>query len=170
MTKGEEIAMIAAKYIGFQETPNNSGFKNKDFEKRMKEVGWDKGMAWCSYFSELVWAEAYSKNDEVKKRIKELFSGSATATYKNFDLNKLFKTDRTPEVGSVVIFRHGNGWQGHAAIVEKVVDANNIVTIEGNTNSAGGREGVEVARKIRKLDKPYTPTGLNFVGIIHPMQ
>ena len=170
MTINESIAMIAAKYIGFQETPNNSGFKDKEFEQRMKDVGWDKGMAWCTFFCELVWKEAYSKNDEIKKRLTELFSGSATTTYKNFDLNKLFKTSPdTPVVGAIAIYRHGSGWQGHAGIVVKTLE-NATDNVEGNSNDKGGRDGYIVTPKNRKIIQPYKPTGLNLVGFIHPMQ
>lgn len=165
----EEIALIASKYLGKRETPNNSGFVDKDFEKRMKDVGWDKGQSWCVYFCELVWSEAYAKSDEIKRRIKELFSGSATATYKNFDLNKIFTVSQTPVVSAIAIYRFGNDWRGHAAIVEKVLD-NETQGIDGNTDGKGGREGFEVARKKRKIKKPYTPTGLNLVGFIHPIQ
>lgn len=165
----DEIALIASKYIGEMETPNNSGFKDKDFEKRMRDVGWDKGMAWCSFFSESVWKEAYAKNAEVLKRIDQLFSGSATATFKNFDLNKIFKTSKdTPVVGAVAIYRHGNGWQGHAAIVEKILD-NATQNIEGNTSVDGSREGVAVFRKIRPIKSEYKPNGLNLVGFIYPL-
>jgi hypothetical protein len=166
---GQEIALIASKYLGKRETPNNSGFKDKDFEKRMRDVGWDKGQSWCVYFCELVWMEAYAKNDEVKRRITELFSGSATATYKNFDLNKIFTVSQTPVIGAIAIYRYGSDWRGHAAIVEKILP-NATQGIDGNTNDDGGREGIEVARKIRKIKKPYTSTGLNLVGFIHPIQ
>jgi surface antigen len=169
MTIGEKIALTASKYVGQRETLNNSGFKDKELEKRMKEVGWSVGLSWCVYFAELCFKEAYAGNVEMQKRLSELFSGSATATYKNFDLNKLFTVNQQPSIGAVMIFRQGNGWQGHACIVEKI-DGNNIHTIEGNTGENGSREGIMVARKIRKLKKPYTSTGLNLVGFIHPMQ
>lgn len=164
--KGQEIADIAKKYIGQMETPNNSGFKDANFEKKMAEVGWSKTMAWCSYFCELVWDEA--SNEAEKKITDKLFSGSATTTFKNFDLDKTFKTGVLPIVGAIAIFRHGSGWQGHAAIVLNLITPTSFRTIEGNTNDVGGREGYIVAIKTRSTNKPYSSVGLNFVGFIYP--
>lgn len=169
MSINEKIVQVAVSFIGQTEISGNKGFKDKDFENRMRDVGWDTGLAWCSFFAEMCWVNAYAQNDEVKKRLAQLFSGSATTTYKNFDLNKIFKTSTdTPVVGAVAIYRHGNGWQGHAAIVEKILD-NATQNIEGNTNAAGGREGIEVARKVRPIKAEYKPNGLNLVGFIHPL-
>ena len=164
--KSSDVISIATSYLGKTETPNNSGFKDSVFQKKMQEVGWVKGYAWCSYFCELVYKEA-SCERTVTTLLAKLFSGSATATFKNFDLDKTFKTGKEPKIGALVIFRYGNGWQGHAAIVTEVVDKNTIRTIEGNTNNLGSREGIVVAKKTRLINKPFTSTGLNFVGFVY---
>ncbi len=41
-----------------------------------------------------------------------------------------------------------------------------ILLVEGNTNSQGGREGIEVAKKTRKIKVPYSSHGLNLVGFL----
>lgn len=164
--KGTEIADIAKSYIGKTEIPNNAGFTDAKFQKKMEEVGWSKTLAWCSFFAELVWTEACCDNT-LKAVIKKQFSGSATTTFKNFDLDKTFKTGTEPQVGSVAIFRHGNGWQGHAAIVTEIITKTEFKTVEGNTNDKGGREGYIVATKTRKTNNPFTNTGLNLVGFIY---
>lgn len=175
MATTPNIASIAKKYVGQREIPNNAGFKNSDFQKKMEAVGFLKGQAWCAYFAELVWKEAYTNNTPesvaVLKVLDKLFAPSATATYKNFDLdpNKNFKVSQTPVVGAVVIWRHGTGWQGHAGIVTGYsAGSTTFETVEGNTNSAGGREGIEVAVKTRKLNLPLQKDGLNLVGFIIP--
>jgi len=155
--------IIARKYLGQRETPNNSGFKDKAFEKKMTEVGWSKSLAWCSYFAELVWKEAFP---EKKKEFDKLFSGSATATFKNFELAK-WKVGGIPKPGALVVWRYGNGWQGHIGIVSTVRDNGIFTSIEGNTNAAGGREGIEVAEKVRNHLAPYTANGLNIIGFIY---
>ena len=143
------------------------GFKDKVFEKKMEAVGFVKSYAWCALFAELVWTEAY-KGSGLVNVLKKLFSASATTTYKNFDIDGTFKVSQTPQIGAVVIWRHGSGWQGHAGIVVSI-DGDNIGTVEGNTNAAGGREGIEVAAKVRKWkDAPYQANGLNLVGFIIP--
>ena len=166
---GLQIAALAKSYVGITETPNNSGFKDKTFEKKIKETGWSKGAAWCAYFTELVWKEAFTGNAELTKRFDELFSGSATATYKNFDLNQLFTVSKdVPKVGALMIFRYGNDWRGHACIVVQILNDNEVLCVEGNSNDDGAREGYEVCLRKRKIKDKFKPTGLNLVGFVYP--
>ena len=44
-----------------------------------------------------------------------------------------------------------------------------IGTVEGNTNSSGGREGIEVAQKKRKINFEPKERGLVMLGFIHPI-
>ncbi len=164
----EQIKKVAESYIGKRETPNNSGFTDKEFEKRMKEVGWAKSLSWCSFFCELVWKEAYN-SAVINKELDKFFSGSATATYKNFELSGTWKVSKKPSVGAVAIWRFGNDWRGHAGVVTEVSEGS-FKSVEGNTNSSGGREGIEVAKKTRKLGEPFKTKGLNLVGFIVPKE
>jgi hypothetical protein len=164
---GNKIAQIALSYVGKTETPNNSGFTDKVFEKKMVEVGFAKGQAWCAYFAELVCKEAYAGIKDKVATYNKIFSGSSTTTYKNADIAGL--TSKTPVVGSIAIYRYGNGWQGHTAIVTEIVDKTTFKTVEGNTNLNGEREGFVVAKKTRKIGLPYTAKGLNLVGFINPL-
>lgn len=166
---GLQVAAIAKSYVGITETPNNSGFKDKTFEKKIKEVGWSKSMAWCSYFGELVWKEAYHINAEIVKRIDELCNGSATATYKNFDVNQLFECNaEVPKVGAMMVFRYGSDWKGHLCIVVQILGENEVLCVEGNSNDDGAREGYEVCLRKRKIKDKYKAKGLNLVGFIYP--
>lgn len=164
----DKIIETAKKYIGKREEPNNSGFKDKEFEKRMSEVGWQKGHAWCCYFCELVWKEAYNDDKKTVAEINKLFNASATATYKNFELSNNWILSNKPVPGALAVWRQGVDWRGHIGIVTELVDKNTFRTIEGNTNDSGGREGIEVARKMRFLNQPFKPKGLNLVGFICP--
>lgn len=162
-----KVVEIARKYIGQKETINNSGFKDYDFEDRMEKVGWKQGQAWCCYFTELVWKEAYPEKQDLDK----LFSGGAVATYTNFAKDPDYICDKIPEPGAVVIWQYYKNsvphWTGHAGIVVSS-DGLNIYTIEGNTNSQGGREGIEVSEKIRSLDFVPKQNGLVLKGFIKP--
>ena len=60
-TIGDKIVEIAMNYLGQEEVSGNMGFEDDEFEKKMKAVGWEKGQAWCAYFAELVWKEAYKE-------------------------------------------------------------------------------------------------------------
>jgi len=52
--------------------------------------------------------------------------------------------NKNPKVGSLVIFSFS-----HIGLVEKVLRGGRIQTIEGNTDSSGGRTGGRVMRKVR---------------------
>ena len=167
----ERIINAATAYLGFTEKPGNSGFTDAGFERRMKEVGWQKSQAWCAYFGELVWKEAYQESFTILKKLNECFSGSATATFRNFDIDGTFPTSQHPSLGALAIYRYGVGWQGHLGIVIRVDDLDKrLANIEGNTNSAGGREGFEVAKKGRLIKPPFSKKGLNLVGYVHPIE
>lgn len=155
------VVDIARKYIGQTEKPGNAGFSDAEFEIRMKAVGFQKGHAWCSYFAELCFKEAYPE-----KELDKLFSASAVQTFKNFK-DAGYPVDLIPEAGKLVIWQNMTQgipqWSGHVGIVT-VVMANCFSTIEGNTNDSGGREGIEVAEKVRTLNRKHT--GLNVLGFI----
>jgi hypothetical protein len=158
----KDLAKVATKYIGKTETPNNSGFSDKEFQKRMEQVGWSIGQSWCAYFTELCAIEAFPS---LKDELTKLFSASATATWKNFQIDK--KTSITPKVGSLAVWRYGNGWQGHIGVVSKIVDDKTFESIEGNTNDKGGREGYIVTPRTRKIGSKYSSAGLNLIGFIN---
>lgn len=164
----EKIVATARGYIGQTETANNKAFTSPAFQKKLEAVGWITGQAWCAYTGELIWTEA-TDDIATKKLITKYFSASATATFKNFDLAPEFETGQVPKVGALVIWRHGAGWQGHLGVVVEVgADKIAFKAVEGNTNNAGGREGVVVALKPRKIKEPYKPIGLNLVGFVYP--
>ena len=160
-----KLKEVAEKYIGQTEISGNKGFNDKKFEKKLKEVGWDVGLAWCSFFAEACAKEAYP---EKVKELDKLFSGSATATYKNFELAG-YKVSQTPEVGNLAVWRYGNTWKGHIGIVVETTDTN-YKTVEGNTNDGKGRECYIVAKHSHSLFAPLQPAGLNLIGFINPVK
>jgi hypothetical protein len=159
------VIATAEKYLGQTEIAGNKGWVDKAFEKRMKAVGWAVGHSWCAYFTELVWKEAYAGH-KVAPTFDKLFSASATATYANFSASSLYKVGKLPAPGALAVWRLGTGWQGHIGIVTKV-SGSTFDTIEGNTNAQGSREGMYVARKLRRLGQPVRPNGLNLVGFVY---
>lgn len=159
------IVQVAQSYLGQREKDGNRGWLDPVFEAKMKAVGWKVTDSWCCYFTELVAKEAFAENAEMVKAFDTLFSPNCQATYANFSGSKLFKVSKVPKPGALVIWRLGKGWKGHIGVIESIKDGF-MTTIEGNTNAAGGREGVEVARKRRKLAWTYG-SGLNLVGFIY---
>lgn len=171
-----EIIHTALSYIGQEEILGNQGFKVEEFEQKIKNSGWLIGQAWCSYFAEAVWKEAYQQWDATMfTRLDTLFSASAVQTYKNFHKAKDFVTSRKFKAGCLVVWQNYRNWKphwtGHIAIgVKSHFKAKKIETIDGNTNDKGGREGYIVANKIRSLDFTTKEKGLVLIGFIHPKE
>ena len=156
---------VARQYIGQTEKPGNMGFNDATFEKKMQEVGFQKGHAWCSYAVELWFKEAYPERfDELDK----LFSGSTIQTFRNFR-DAAYPIDHVPVVNHLVIWQMMKEGKpqptGHAGIVSEVKSSWEFKSIEGNTNSHGGREGFEVAEKERKVLATVV-NGLKVLGFI----
>lgn len=159
------ISDNALSYVGQREKPGNSGFKDPEFEKEMKEEGWQYGWAWCAVFAKVVFKNVYpEKASELDKR----FSPSAVQTFHNFK-NAGYPIYSQPVLDSLVVWQNYKKgiaqWSGHVGIVVDVLDQNIFRSVEGNANSAGGREGVEVAViKRNALSKP--DTGLRLLGFV----
>ena len=157
---------IAKSYIGQKEKPSNLGFDDAEFEVKMQAVGFQKTHAWCSYFAELVFKEAYPKKFE---ELDKLFSASAVQTYRNFR-DAAYLMHNMPQKDCLVIWQMQKDgkpqWQGHAGIVVDVQPNNWIFeSVEGNTNDGGGREGYIVARRTRK-HLADVRDGLKVLGLI----
>lgn len=167
VTLADLVISAARSLIGQREEPNNSGFKDKNVEKRMKEVGWNKGQAWCSYAAELAWKEGFGKSHPLYIELDKRFSGSARQTLANFKMSDNFKTGTEPKPGALCVWKLGNSWQGHIGIVSEVLPGGKFKCIEGNTNASGGREGIEWAEKTRQTGLPFTKTGLNIEGFVY---
>jgi hypothetical protein len=159
-----KIIEVAKKYNGFKEKPGNTGFIDKEHEKKMRAVGWVPGHAWCAYQIEAWFAEAYP---ERANELKSLMVPSAVNTHRNL-VRAGYKSTMVPEVGAFVFWQRmkdGLGqWTGHAGLVIEVKDNVNFVSIEGNTNGAGSREGDGVYIKNRVVRK--VEDGLQVIGFI----
>ncbi len=92
---------IAEKYIGITEKSGNMGFVDADFEVKMKQVGFVLGQAWCCYFMELVFKEAYP---EKFRELDKLFSGSTVQTFKNFE-GAAYPIGQVPQLDTLVIWQ-----------------------------------------------------------------
>ena len=159
------VVEIARKYLGQTEISGNKGFNDKVFEKRMKDVGWLPGLAWCSFLGEMIWREAYPF---FSKDFDKLFSGSATTTYKNFE-QAGWPVGQVPKVGALVVWRLGTGWQGHLGVVT-TENIKSFTSVEGNTNDGKSREGYIVAEHPHIISKTLKPNGLNLVGFVYPKE
>ena len=147
----------ASSYVGIVEKGgNNQGFSNPEFEKDIKEVGWGKGQAWCSYFVMLLFKKCSIPND---------ITGWSPSTYNKKDViytdGKFYKSFNDGDV-LIMTLSYTNMYNtgrykgiGHTGIVDKIGQYS-IRTIEGNTNEQGMRDSRTtdgVYYKIRPLTK-----------------
>ena len=165
MNKSKEIIENAMSYIGQHEISGNKGFLDPKFEAEMKEEGWQMGQAWCSLFAKVVFKNVFP---EKAAELDKLFSSSAVQTFKNFE-NAAYPINNLPREGNLVIWQQMKDgvpqWQGHAGIVVELKSTWEFKSVEGNTNEAGGREGVTVAVKERKVLKDVW-NGLKVLGFV----
>ena len=163
----------ASSLIGMKEKSGNMGFLDKDFEDNMKDIGFDNGDAWCTLFVELVWKNAYAAYKSYMVTLLDaIFSESAVKTFSNFKLSKEFKNlvTHTPDPGALVFWqKYNNGlpdWRGHAGIFLQM-SGGKMITIEGNTNDGGSRDGDGVYKKSRDLNY-FNDNGLRLLGFVNP--
>lgn len=161
----EAVVAFARQHVGYEEVPGNNGFKDPAFDTKMRQVGFENTWAWCALFAELCWSyPTYDNKWKVFQSISDNFSANAVRTFENFEKDDtgLFQVHTTylPSPGDVVIWEKRRGgvpvkrdiWTlGHAGIIEFVNELT-FTAIEGNTNASGGREGIEVARKVRPFN------------------
>jgi hypothetical protein len=163
-TRFMKIVDIARGYIGEFEVAGNQGFKDKKFEAKMVEDGFNQGDSWCCIFQNMIWEEAYPEHEEI---LNGLFHKSCDKTLKNFKAAG-YGISMTPVVGSLMIMKHfidgKEQWTGHAGVVVEKLNSVTWISIEGNTNSKGSREGDSVQPKTRTLT--YPKTGLHLAGFV----
>jgi len=165
------VISYANDFVGQEEKPGNNGFKGAKFDALIRKyTSFANGHAWCVYFCWLCWALSYEDFNEDFELANDEFSGGAVRTFRHF--KKLGWTSDEPEVGSIAIwqkYRKGAPTSsGHAAIVSGW-DERYLITIDGNTNDKGGREGYIVAdNKKRKISLKPRYNGLILLGFIHP--
>lgn len=170
----EKIVQVAKSYKGQTEILGNKGFTDPVFLKKMKDAGWQLGNAWCTLLTEIIWKDAYGKENKLWAVIDKLFSASALATYYNFAHSTLFSVGQVPVPGAVVIWKHGidpNGWQGHAGVVTAKIPEG-FTSVEGNTSGTDPniREGYITAEKPHQVGLPPRAGKLNIVGFIYPAE
>jgi hypothetical protein len=86
------IVRIAKSYIGQTALDGDKGFENAEFQSKMQSVGWTIGSAWCNYFADLVWKEAYQEVGAKNPTVKNTFLN----TFKSFNPGSMPLTGYSP--------------------------------------------------------------------------
>ncbi|KIO75566.1 hypothetical protein TH53_19700 [Pedobacter lusitanus] len=140
----DKISDLAIKYalsqVGVREaTGKNDG---PAVESYLSSVGLGKGYSWCMAF--VYWCFNKSAKDLSLKNPLYKTGG----VLKEWEASTGRKS-KVPTVGSVMILDYGKGL-GHTGIVYGI-DGLYVLTIEGNTNDNGSREGIGVFKKKRLI-------------------
>lgn len=144
----ENALSIAASQVGEKEDPpgSNWGHPVQDY---LASVDIHFPASWCMSFMYWCFDHAAGQLGQPNPLYK---TGGVLVQWRNRKANQRFPELRAIP-GDIFIMDHGGGL-GHTGIVEKVDPDGTLHTIEGNTNSGGGREGIDVERKIRQPKKP----------------
>jgi hypothetical protein len=162
----KRIIKIAASYVGQSELPgNNLGWYDPRFEVKMKslKVPWQLTHAWCNYFTNLCWTEAYTTGNSLvppttsyqsawdTKLNKGAYGKPLTpgvfntlngfaAIGQSITIAEAKAGAKLPEPGDMVVFNFG-----HIEIVAATQitggKLTSISTIGGNTSASDPRDG-----------------------------
>ncbi|MCK7507729.1 MAG: CHAP domain-containing protein [Desulfobacterales bacterium] len=149
----------AAGFVGVtEEGGDNRGPWVEEFQKAVDGVA--NHESWCCCFA----SYCLKQTAYLLDRVLDLNLSEHCLTFWNHNIHA--QRDFV-EPGFLVVWKHGNGPNGHIGIVESVNGDGTITTIEGNTSDSSSveRNGDGVYRKVRSL----TPKGsMKIVGFIDP--
>jgi hypothetical protein len=136
-----DLVEIARKEIGIQEDPKhqNTGSSIKKYQDADNLPG--QGYPWCASFVDWCIAE-YDKIHPLGFPLPK--SAAAFDLIKWGANNGLLMLVSHPLPGDIVVYTFS-----HCGIVSSVEDRG-FRAIEGNTNASGGRDGYEVAQRLRQ--------------------
>lgn len=134
----DRVLSVAMSQIGFEEIPRGSNW-GKHVEKYLRSVNITGPSAWCMAF--VYWCVDTAAKES--KQINPLFKTGHVLTQWAKVPSKM-KVAK-PQRGDIFIMDFGGG-KGHTGFVASV-QGDRIMTIEGNSNDEGSREGYEVCRK-----------------------
>lgn len=147
-----EALKIAISQIGIMEDPPGSN-KGKKVEEYQASVGLGAGTFWCAAFMYWCFQKA---SEQLNRKNPVLKTGHCMTHWNNSTAKKILAADAVnkPSLlkpGQIFLINTG-GSHGHTGMIESV-DGGFIHTIEGNSDPAGGRNGIGVFRNTRKIVK-----------------
>lgn len=164
LLKEQLLIHEAKRWVGITEQGgNNRGQLVALFQK--STGGLANGEPWCMAFAQYcIQAVDSLVSDCLEGSEKSLLfkSGHCLTVWNKSQALKI----EAPKPGSLCIWQHGQTASGHVGIVVGVNTDGSIMTVEGNTSSAGAgnqREGDGVWLKRRQLD---VPGKLRFKGFL----
>lgn len=166
----EKIAVTAREFLNDKNINDCQDFNEPMYQAKLQEFDWDLQFCSATIGCELVWKIAIGRNRVREwRQLDRLFSPSPIGTHANFRGCRAYKTGNIPELGAIVIWKRGNSWQGHAAIVIWVsedkmeFDVIDCRILEGSENRFLRFE----EKKSKKVGLPFRNDKLNLVGFIY---
>lgn len=144
----EKVVQNYTNFIGIREaTGNNDG---KEVAMFLMSTGLDEGYAWCAAFVN------YCLEQAGVKTVKSAWSPSWFPTqYVIYQRGKHMTMQ--PQPGDVFgIYFEKKKRIAHVGFIHQWSNGAGMVTVEGNTNEAGSREGDGVYRKFRLKSQIYS--------------
>lgn len=149
----ERVAKTYTSQLGVREaTGNNDG---KDVEKYLKAVKLGKGYAWCAAF--VAWTYDQHNIEHVRSAWTPAWFPTAKLIFKGSSTIRESTHGRTPARADVFgIYFPAKKRIAHVGFIDEFhQDRGYAVTVEGNTNEAGSREGDGVYKKRRLIKQIY---------------
>ncbi len=156
---------VAASQVGVMEQPLGSN-RGPQVDQYLKSTGTPFGSAWCAAF--LYWcfdqaADPLGRANPLVRTggVLAHWNGARTRGIPRLLAENAIANPALVRPGLIFVISHGAG-TGHTGLVEGV-EAGKLVTIEGNTNDNGSREGIGVfrrfQRKINSINKGFIDYG-----------
>lgn len=145
------VVDVAREELGTLEDPNhpNQGKAIRKY-KEHTELNPDDAWPWCAAFVSFVVAEADERSETISLPVPPRLARAFDFEDWGQKRALVFYPDDAhyqPAAGDIVVFNFS-----HVGIVEVPVINGKVISIDGNTNEVGSREGDGVYRKKRAID------------------
>lgn len=154
----ERVLIAADLFVGMRE----SGGANRgvELDQMQRLVTGTVGLPWCAIFVNYL-LQAYCRVERHKLPENR---AAVYSIYRKAQRSGAFINE--PSRGTIGLWlnRNGDNWLGHVFLITGV-KFGVVSTIEGNTDEAGSREGVKVARRLRTVKSIKSNARWAFIDI-----
>lgn len=167
----EKVVVTAKEFITTKNINDCKELNEPMYQAKLRYFNWGLQFSASSVFAEVVWKLAIGKDSLSEwNELDRMFSPSPVATHANFRGNATYKTGNSPELGALAIYKRGNSWQGHMAIVVWVSDDKKTFdTAEGRALEGSEDKFINVIEsKGKKTGLPFANDKLNLLGFVYP--
>lgn len=145
----ERFVSAAQCFEGFGEIPKGSN-AGQVVEAFLKLVGLNRGQPWCAAFIAWVGYRAFYDPQTQKSQWPLPLTGGCAVLGEAAQRHGILET--TPQRGDVFLLYYPSKKRfAHTGIVLEVLEDGSCLTLEGNTNGGGSREGWGCLYKMRKF-------------------